>query len=157
MGRQEMECFRRKCANPEIRFVLSVIHAFLPHWLVPTQSRITGYSYAYPSCLDRYRLPKAEANEILIERGITELSGQLERLEDGYLRNRKYLAGDRLTIADSYVATILIQVEWVGFKFKLWPRVDAWLKRVRAQEYWSEVHAAHCQLVEEIESAPFEY
>ena len=57
-------------------------------------------------------------------------------------------------MADSYVATVLIQAEWVGFSFRMWPRVATWLKRVRSQENWAQVHASHRELVTEIENAP---
>ena len=60
-----------------------------------------------------------------------------------------------MTVADSYIATTLLQAEWIGFKFRLWPKVESWLRRVKAQEYWSEVHAAHRELVTEIEYGPY--
>ena len=67
--------------------------------------------------------------------------------------SRKYLSGDRLTVADSYAATVLIQAEWVGFSFRMWPRVASWLKRVRSQQNWTQVHTQHRELVSEIEIA----
>ena len=118
--------------------------------------RVVGYSYAYPSALVKYRLRRDEANEALIEYGMSELVKQLERLENGYLAKHKYLAGERHTVADSYVATVLLQAEWVGLSFRLWPRVEHWLRRERAQEFWGEVHAAHNQVVREVENAPFD-
>ncbi len=117
--------------------------------------RAVGYSYAYPQFLERYKLPSDVANEALIEYGIRQLTRHLESIEKGYLSKRRFLTGDRLTVADSYVATILLQAEWVGFKFTLWPKVEAWLKTVRCQDFWSEVHASHIKFLEELENAQY--
>ena len=91
-----------------------------------------------------------------MEHGMRELSRQLEQLETGYLAKQRYLVcGDRPTVADCVVATTLLQAEWVGFKFNMWPKVVAWLRRVRAQEYWGRVHNMHRELLREMDQAPF--
>ena len=61
-----------------------------------------------------------------------------------------------MTVADFYVATILIQTEWVGFNFKLWPKVASWLKLVRSQGHWSTVHTAHRTFVQELERTQYD-
>ena len=60
-----------------------------------------------------------------------------------------------MTAANSYIATRLLQAEWIGFKFRLLPKVESWLSRVKAQEYWSEVHAVHRELVTETQYGPY--
>ena len=128
------------------------IHIYLPS---PTPHRVVGYGYTYPQFLQRYRLPSEEANDALVESSIRQLTRHLETLENGYLAKGRFLTGDRLTVADSVVATILLQTEWLGFKFKMWPKVELWLKLVRAQDYWSDVHAAHKKFLVELENAQY--
>ena len=119
--------------------------------------RSAGYDLAYPSCLDKYRLPSEAANEELIERGMRHLAKQLECLETGYLKQQPFLTGDRPTVADSFVATVIAQAQWTGFRFQMWPRVEKWLRLVRAQEFWSDVHRVHNGLVRELDKEPFTF
>ena len=105
--------------------------------------------------MERYRLSSEDANEALIESGIKQLTRHLETLEKGYLAKRRFLTGDRLTVADTYVATVLIQAEWVGFKFTMWPKVDSWLKAIKCQDYWADVHVSHKKFLEELENAQY--
>ncbi|CAH1780469.1 unnamed protein product [Owenia fusiformis] len=122
-------------------------------WANGELHRVVGYRYTYPQFLERFRLPSESANEALVESGIQSLTRHLETLEKRYLDKNKYLTGDKLTVADSYVATILLQVEWTAFKFKIWPKVDEWIKRVKQQEFWDTVHKAHDDFVHELEQA----
>jgi hypothetical protein len=46
-------------------------------------------------------------------------------------------------------------MEWVGFKFSMWPKLEDWLSRVRRQDFWNEVHAAHNAFVAELEGANY--
>ena len=116
-----------------------------------------GYNYAYPSFLEKHHLASDKATEELVEFGLKGIAKQLETLELHYLSKRKYLAGDRLTVADSFVATTLIQAEWMGFKFQMWPKVENWLRWVKSQEYWVDVHAAQRELIRETEQLPFQF
>ena len=112
--------------------------------------------YVYPQFLEQYRLPTETANQALIDSGIRFLTRHLEALEKGYLAKGKYLTGERLTVADYFVATVLIQTEWVGFNFKMWPKVAAWLRLVRSQDNWALVHAAHRIFVQELERTQYD-
>ncbi|XP_013391146.1 glutathione S-transferase theta-1-like [Lingula anatina] len=120
-------------------------------WASSELHRVVGYYYTYPQFLDRFRLPSDSANEALIEAGIKGMTKHLETLEKRYLQKSPYLVGDEITVADTVVATILCQAEWVGFKFKIWPRVNQWLDNVKQQEFWDRVHDAHYQFLRELE------
>lgn len=88
-----------------------------------------------------------------MEYGLTRLTSHMESIEKRYLDKQKYLTGVKVTIADSYVATILLQLEWTKFNFKMWPKVDAWLRRIKQQEFWQDVHATHLTFLREIGNA----
>ena len=102
-------------------------------------------------------MPTTESNEIFIEKGLYFVTRMLEILESKYLSKNKYLTGNRHTMADLYVATILVQLEWPGFKFKLWPKVDNWLSRVKMVEFWEEVHVSHQEYLRELERNRYQF
>ena len=117
-------------------------------------ARSLGYRYVYPQLLDRYHL-SGEDTEVLVEKGAVEMSGHLEVLETFYLRTQPFLCGAEPTVADSYAASIVLQSEWVDFEpGKLWPRVAAWLQKVKGQVKWDEVHAQHNGFVKQLRRCP---
>ncbi|KAH3769055.1 glutathione S-transferase theta-3-like isoform X1 [Dreissena polymorpha] len=121
-------------------------------WANSELHRAVGFNYIYPQFLDKYTLPDERANEALIEHGLKQLSHHLELLEMKYLEKSTFLTGNRITIADTYVATILLQTEWLGTKLSMWPHVEKWLSRVKNQVFWDVVHSSHTVFLRELES-----
>lgn len=113
--------------------------------------RAVGHNYTYPQFLEQYALPSDKANEIIVESGLKLMSRQLEILEKRYLEKSQFLTGNRITVADSYVATILLQAEWCHTKFTMWPHVEKWLSRVKNQVHWDTVHLSHTMYLKELE------
>ena len=126
-------------------------------WANSDLHRTAGYNLAYPSCLEKYRLKSDQANEELIEFGLKTFAKQLECIERGYLKKSAYLTGDRITVADSFVATVVLQAQWNGFQLQMWPKTEKWLRLVRAQEFWSQVHHDHNELVQELNKSQFSF
>ncbi|XP_076470648.1 glutathione S-transferase theta-3-like [Babylonia areolata] len=121
-------------------------------WANSQLHRAVGFGYIYPQFLEKYALPGHDHNEAMTEHALRDVTHQLEALEQRYLAtNNPYLTGNRQTVADLYVATVLVQMEWTGFRFKLWPKVDSWLTRVRHAEFWDTVHQSHQDFVAELE------
>lgn len=122
-------------------------------WANSELHRAVGYNYIYPQFLEKYTLPSESANECLVESGLKLLSRHLEILEKKYLEKTRFLVGNRITVADSFIACILVQAEWTGTKLKMWPKVEAWLSRVKNQEHWDTVHLSHNLYLRELERA----
>ncbi|EDO29852.1 predicted protein [Nematostella vectensis] len=119
--------------------VLSVMH-----WGSTTLHRVLGYRHVYPHFVEKYHLKSHEDTEKLVEQGAHELTKQLEVLESHYLKKNPFLCGKELTVADTYVATVLCQAEWVNLEIpSLWPRVFAWFTKVKSQPKWYIVHEQH--------------
>ena len=78
--------------------------------------RCAGYCVAYPSCVDVYRLSTDAATEELVESGMRKLAKHTEHIEAEHLQNKPYLTGSRATVADSFIATVLLQAQWNGFR-----------------------------------------
>ncbi|XP_046381062.2 glutathione S-transferase theta-1-like isoform X1 [Haliotis rufescens] len=120
-------------------------------WANSELHRVVGYGYVYPQFLEKYALSGEEANEVLVEKGLHYITRHLEVLENRYLAKHKYLTGDRHTVADVFVATVLLQLQWPNFQFRIWPKVDTWLSRVKQVEFWDIVHVSHREFLQELE------
>lgn len=120
-------------------------------WANSELHRAVGHNYIYPQFLEQYTLSTEKANEALVEYGLKQLSRQLEILEKKYLEKSKFLTGNRITVADSFVATILLQAQWAGTKFTMWPHVEKWLSSVQNQVHWDTVHHSHNMFLKELE------
>lgn len=123
-------------------FILNILYSVL------------GYKFVYPQLLERYHLSNESDTEELVEKGLAQASELLEVLEGFYLRDNPFLCGSELTVADSYVATILCQAEWVELDLKLWPKLSEWLVKVKGQEHWSEVHCTHTDFLKQLKKVP---
>lgn len=125
------------------------------NWAFGELHRAVGYNYIYPQFLEKYALSPEDANESMVEQGLRQVSKHLEIIEKKYFKSSKdkFLTGNRLTVADTAVATVLVLLEWTGFKFKMWPQVEAWLNRVKRQHFWDNVHTTHLDFVMQLQRA----
>ncbi|KAL8623419.1 hypothetical protein ACOMHN_037954 [Nucella lapillus] len=121
-------------------------------WANSQLHRAVGFGYIYPQFLDKYALPDNDHNEAMMEHALRDVTHHLEVLEQRYLSSgNPYLTGHRQTVADLFVATVLVQMEWTGFGFRLWPKLHSWLTRVGHAELWDTVHESHHDFVSELE------
>ena len=114
----------------------------------------------YPQFFDASRLPGgAEPSETVINNATRKVAEELESIEKKYFAqdSAPFLCGNALSVADTYVATIVVQLEWVeSIDMKLWSKLNLWLKEVYKQEHWDEVHAKHKEFVESLKNVPLE-
>ncbi|KXJ08586.1 uncharacterized protein LOC110248574 [Exaiptasia diaphana] len=129
--------------------VLSVLD-----WACFDLHRVLGYKYIYPHFLEKYHLKTHDDTETMVEKGAEDVTKHLELMENFYLKKNPYLCGTELTIADTYVATILSQSEWLEFDLGLWPKVAAWFRKVKEQEHWKTVHEKHDEFLYKLRKCP---
>nr|XP_022343057.1 glutathione S-transferase theta-1-like [Crassostrea virginica] len=122
-------------------------------WSFGELLRSVGYLYVFPQFLEGYSFSPESANEVVVEKGLRQVTTHLEILENNYLEKSRYLTGSKVTVADTCAASVLVLLEWTGFSFKMWPKVDSWLTRVKQQMFWDEVHTTHNDFVAELERA----
>ena len=96
---------------------------------------------------DRFRLSSAGDTEALEEVGIKEMSRYLEVLEKHYLAKNPFVCGAELTAADYYIATIIIQTQWLSFDLKLWPAVMKWIETISTKDFWKTAHVEHVEFM----------
>lgn len=100
-------------------------------------------------------MEQTETNISVATRKVVDILESTEKKYFGF--GSKFLCGDKLTVVDLYVATIVLQLEWVeSVDMKLWPKLNKWLKEVRTQKHWDTVHAKHREFVENLKNVPLE-
>ncbi|WP_286239273.1 glutathione S-transferase family protein [Neptuniibacter halophilus] len=85
-------------------------------------------------------VPEELRDEAIILRAQAELDKHLPIL-NSHLEGREFVAGDSLSVADIHGATILSWAKLVGYDFKQFPNVDAWIKRQIKSEAQQKVNA----------------
>lgn len=85
-------------------------------------------------------VPEDLRDEAIILRAQAELDKHLPLLNN-QLEGREFVAGDNLSVADIHGATILSWAKLVGYNFKQFPNVDAWIKRQLKSEAQQKVNA----------------
>ncbi|XP_072014061.1 glutathione S-transferase-like [Amphiura filiformis] len=120
-------------------------------WINSELYRLVSHQITLPQVFKDCMLPSVSANELMVEHGIKRITRELESLQRRHLNGHKYLGcRDERSVADSFAVTVLLQLQWVGFSFELWPKVCHWLDDVTKQEFWEDVHTAHALFVEEM-------
>src|SRR5262249_44942937 len=86
--------------------------------------------------------PKELQNAAQAEKALEELQGLL-RILDGRLDGRDYLTGERFTLADLDVASVMgWGLSWAKLDISSHPRVQAWLGRIQERPAARATHAA---------------
>jgi len=75
---------------------------------------------------------RAEISKDWQDASETKLAGRFEWLS-AQLDGRGYLMGERFTVADAYLFTVLNWCNFVGLDLKRWPTLDAYVARVAAR------------------------
>lgn len=101
-----------------------------------------GYGLVYPQILPHYQVHEAQRTALLAwHRGRTEQ--RLQVLNDHMIGDLgTWVAGEELTIADMFGASLVTIGELVGFSLEPWPNVRRWLAALAARPSWAEANAA---------------
>ncbi len=86
-------------------------------------------------------MPEDRRKPELAQEGGARLQGPLQVLEQHLADGRMHLAGERFTVADVCVASVLGWLQPVPALLAGKPRVDAWLKRCMARDAQKQVRA----------------
>ena len=81
---------------------------------------------------NRKLFAEAARNEEEAQMALTKLDRPFKVL-DAQLQERAYLLGERFTVADLNVATVMDLAPQCGVSLAAWPRVDEWLQRCLAR------------------------
>ncbi len=85
------------------------------------------------------RLPEEQRIARIAENGRAEATRMLGIL-DAALAGKKYLVGDRLTLADLSYLPSLINAGMLGFDLAQWPNVASWIGNLRERPSSKKIH-----------------
>lgn len=80
------------------------------------------------ACANRFLFAEKDRSEAEAEVALNKLSRPFQVI-NAHLEARPWLLGERFTVADLNVATVLDLAPPSGISFKAWPRLDNWLQR----------------------------
>ena len=104
--------------------------------------------HCYPQMFPHHRFESPAVQSAVMKRGLQNSRRWLSILNDHPLaHDGPFLLGRELTIADYLGACYVSVGDAVDFDLSPWPRVAAWIERMRARPAWLEVFPAFYGLV----------
>jgi glutathione S-transferase len=104
-------------------------------WLLWDNHKLTGYTSTY-----RYLRALAPRVGSAPEKAVVEEFGKRARaawkILDTHMNGRRYLVGEKLTVADISVCAYLFFEDDLGADWGEYPGIDEWLARIRAEPRW---------------------
>lgn len=112
-------------------------------WFNSNFYRDWGYNLCYPQLFPHHRRPSEEGHKVAVEWGSEKSTFWLQVLDNYWLGDgRAYLAGNDITIADYFGASIMALGDMIRQTYSKYPNVERWLTNVKKLEKWDEVSEA---------------
>jgi glutathione S-transferase len=109
-------------------------------WFNTNFYREWGYNLIYPQIFPHHVRP-GDVNQGVIAWGQEKSRVVLRLLNDHIIGDKPYVCGDALTIADIFGAQILSMAQVIGYDLGSYPKVAAWIDRLKERPSWAEVNA----------------
>lgn len=110
-------------------------------WFYSNFYKDLGHGMVYPQLLPHHKRQTDEIQAGTIEWGRKKVKNWLEILDKDIIGpSRKFLCGDKITLADYVGAEMVAMGELVGSDYRDYPNVCRWLKDMKALKHWNEVH-----------------
>jgi len=125
-------------------------------WLNTGFYRELGYHLIYPQLFPSHRREPEDVNQATVAWGRDRCTEALRILNDVYLgKDKSYLCGDTLTLADYFGVAIITVGELIGNDLSAWPNVQRWVNNMKARPAWAEVNAGHAGFAEMLKGKAF--
>ena len=109
-------------------------------WFNTQFYRDFGYGLLYPQLFPHHRRPTDDQHEGVIAWGKAKTRAWLEVLDRNILGDNLYVANNRISIADYFGACLLTAGELINCRFEDYPKVRAWIDRMKALPHWAQVN-----------------
>lgn len=107
-------------------------------WSLFISNQLEGFAL---DLFSQYKFVKEDNRDAaIIARANSEMDRFMPILEN-HLEGKEYVSANKRTVADIHGATILSWAKLVGYDFKRFPNVDAWIKRQIKSEAQQKVNA----------------
>jgi len=98
-----------------------------------------GYGLVYPQILPHYAI-LGGADRLAFHR--ERAAARLEILDRVMIAERAFVAGDAVSIADYFGASLVTMGEMIGYDLSPYPNVSRWLATMAARPGWDDANAA---------------
>ncbi len=113
----------------------------LMDWFNSNLYRDLGYGLVYPQVFPHHKRPSDEVQAGTLAWAKERSNHWLKLLDEKLLgADKRYLCGDKITLADYLGAEMVGLAELIGCKFTAYPNVERWLKTMKALPSWPKVH-----------------
>lgn len=109
-------------------------------WLEANFLKDFGHQLVYPSFMPHHARSSDEGTRCAIEWGHAKSEQWLRVLDDAYLKDQRWLAGDELTIADFFGASIVSVGELIGFDLSGYRNVARWYGAITQHPSWLRIN-----------------
>ena len=117
-------------------------------WFNTGLSKDLNWQYCYLQMFAHHRYENPTVQTAVMRRGLERAKSWLSILDANYFgHGGDFLLGRQISLADYLGAAYLSVAEAVDFDLSPWPRVAAWMDRMRARPSWAEAHPAFDRLV----------
>lgn len=111
-------------------------------WFNTGLSRELAYGFAYPQLFSNHGRPGAEAQAAELAWAKPRAERLLSILDEWMLGpDRRFVLGDRITLADYLGLGIVTVGEAAGMDCSPWPHLRRWLKTMKARPAYAQTHA----------------
>jgi glutathione S-transferase len=100
-------------------------------WLLFDNHKLTSYTATY-----RFMRTFAKDPEPVVQAEFRRRAESAWTILDNHLDGRRYVVGDRLTIADLSLAGYLFWPDEIGVDWTVYPSIRDWLARLRSEPRW---------------------
>ena len=100
-----------------------------------------GYGVIYPQTFPNHKRSSDALQAGTVEWGKQKTQSWLKILDESLIGpKKKFLCGDKITLADYMGAEMIGVGDLIGCKYSAYPNIDRWLKNMKALKDWPKVH-----------------
>jgi len=113
----------------------------LMEWFYSNCYKDIGHGMIYPQLFPHHKRQNEEVTTCTIDWGKEKTKHWLGILDKDILGpNRKFLCGDKISLADYVGAEMFALGDLVGCRYQDFPNVCRWLGNMKALKHWNKVH-----------------
>jgi glutathione S-transferase len=109
-------------------------------WFNTNLMREWAYNLIYPQVFPHHKRPTDDMHQGVVNWGKEKAERWLGILDKHMLGNKKFLAGDELTIADYFGAQVLSAGDLIGVSFAKFPNLDRYMTEMRKRPAWKKTN-----------------
>jgi glutathione S-transferase len=110
-------------------------------WFNSNMYKDLGYGVVYPQTFPHHKRPSEAVQAGTLEWAKQRTQAWLKILDQDLIgAGKRFLCGDRITLADYMGAEMLYVGALVGCSFAAYPNIERWLGNMKALKCWPKVH-----------------